>query len=77
MIEDSIIMGADYYEASMGVGADCHIRRAILDKNARIGRGTKILNQKGIKDFQGADYMIKDGIVVVYKNATIPAGTVI
>jgi len=77
VIEDSIIMGADYYEANIGISQDCHIRRAILDKNARIGRGVRIVNQKGIKDFQGPDYMIKDGIVVVYKNATIKAGTVI
>ncbi|MEK7849942.1 MAG: glucose-1-phosphate adenylyltransferase, partial [Candidatus Omnitrophota bacterium] len=77
VIEDSIIMGADYYEAGMGVGEDCHIRRAILDKNARIGRGVRIVNQKGIKDFQGPDYMIKDGIVVVYKNAVIKEGEVI
>ena len=77
VIEDSIIMGNDYYEAGMGVGADCHIRNAILDKNARIGRGAKIVNQKGVKDFDGPDYMIKDGIVVVYKNATIKTGTVI
>jgi glucose-1-phosphate adenylyltransferase len=77
IIEDSIIMGADYYDANIGIGEDCHIKNAILDKNARIERGVKIINQKGVKDFQGPDYMIRDGIVVVYKNATIKAGTVI
>ncbi len=70
-------MGNDHYEAGMGIGEDCHIKNAILDKNARIERGVKIINQKGIKDFQGPDYMIRDGIVVVYKNATIKEGAVI
>ncbi len=86
VIEDSIVMGADYYETKedgnqekipIGIGDDCVIRKAILDKNTRVGRGVKIINRGGLKDHEGDNYMIRDGIVIVYKNALIPAGTVI
>lgn len=90
VIEDSIVMGADYYETEedmrrcqeqhlprVGIGKDCVIRKAIIDKNARIGDRVKIINQKNLKESEGPDYMIHDGIVVVYKNAMIPSGTVI
>jgi len=90
VIEDSILMGADYYESEedikqaavkgiipIGIGEDCVIRKAILDKNARIGSGVKIINKKGLKDSEGANYITRDGIVIVYKNAVIPSGTVI
>ncbi|MFH1692473.1 MAG: glucose-1-phosphate adenylyltransferase [Candidatus Omnitrophota bacterium] len=90
VIEDSIVIGADYYEPlenikqnealkrpSIGIGNHCVIKKAILDKNARIGDQVKIVNEKKLKDFTADNYMIKDGITIVYKNATIPSGTVI
>ncbi len=90
VIEDSIVIGADYYEPlenirqnearkrpSIGIGDHCIIKKAILDKNARIGDQVKIVNEKGLKDFTADNYMIKDGITIVYKNATIPSGSVI
>lgn len=90
VIENSIVIGADYYEPlenikrneacrrpSIGIGHDCVIRNAILDKNARIGDHVKIINEAGHKDFTADHYMIKDGITIVYKNATIPAGAVL
>lgn len=90
VIEDSIVIGADYYEPlenikqneihkrpSVGIGNHCVIKKAILDKNARIGDCVKIINEKGLSDFTADSYMIKDGITIVYKNATIPPGTVI
>jgi glucose-1-phosphate adenylyltransferase len=89
-IEDSVIMGCDYYQylddivadrargkPIMGVGRNCHIKRAILDKNVTIGDNAKIVNEKKIKDLEADNYSIKEGIVIVHKNATIAPGTVI
>jgi len=89
-IEESVIMGADYYEPEAerqallaegripaGIGENCTIRRAILDKNVRIGAGCTIANTKGIKETEAEQYVIRDGIVILYKNAVVPAGTVI
>jgi glucose-1-phosphate adenylyltransferase len=86
LVESSIVMGADYYEAKrdpasssvgLGIGAGSVVRRAILDKNARIGERVRIENKKGLKDAEGPGYLIQDGIVIVCKNAVIPPGTVI
>ena len=83
-------MGADYYETEdeavrkqlpadlrFGVGRNCVIRRAILDKNVCIGDNVKIINKDGIKSYDGDYYCIKDGIVIIEKNAVVPSGTVI
>lgn len=90
VIEDSYVMGADYFELRepdgppvdlgyprLGVGDHCEIRRAIIDKNARIGEGCRIVNAQGLKEYDGEGYAIRDGIVVIEKNAVIPPGTVI
>ncbi len=83
VIEDSLIMGADFYDLDqtekvpMGVGDGSHIRRAILDKNARIGRDVEISNQKGVEEADGSNYYIRDGIVIIPKNAVLEDGTVI
>jgi len=89
-IEDSLLMGADYYEQydecealpdclPMGVGAGSTIRKAIVDKNARIGMDCNIINKEGVmeasKEEQG--FIIKDGIVTIVKDAVISAGTTI
>jgi glucose-1-phosphate adenylyltransferase len=89
-VRDSLILGADYYETideiehanarglpPLGIGADTVIERAIVDKNARIGQGVRIVNQAQDKDRDGDGYYIRDGIVVVPKHAIIPEGTVI
>ncbi|GAC1446130.1 MAG: glucose-1-phosphate adenylyltransferase [Pyrinomonadaceae bacterium] len=91
-IEDSYIMGADFYQTieelqvdlddgipRIGIGAGCTIRRAIIDKNARIGSGVKLLNDAGIENFDAPDgsYYIRDHIILIPKNATIPSGTVV
>jgi len=89
-INDAVIMGADYYEPEaerkaleasgrqpVGIGERCTISKAILDKNVRIGPGCTITNAKGIKETEADRYAIRDGIIIVYKNAVIPAGTVI
>jgi glucose-1-phosphate adenylyltransferase len=92
IIEESLIMGADYYQASVerqcnlfsdevsvGICADTIVRRAIVDKNARIGRNVKIINKDNIQeaDRESQGFYIRSGIVVVLKNAVIPDGTII
>lgn len=89
-IEKSLIMGSDYYETveecefvpgclPMGVGDNTTIRRAIIDKNARIGENCQIINKDGVKEANREDqgYVIKDGIIVVIKDAVIASGTII
>ncbi len=83
-IRNSIVMGADYYETDpssipqgvppIGIGRNCVIDRAIIDKNARIADGVVITPEGKPPDFDGGNYFIRDGIVVVPKNAVIPAG---
>jgi glucose-1-phosphate adenylyltransferase len=90
VVADSIIMGCDFYETLddikynqskgiplLGVGQNCVIKKAIIDKNVRIGDNSKILNEKNLTDSEGKNYCIKDGIVIIEKNAVIPPGTVI
>jgi len=48
-----------------------------VDKNARIGRNVRLVNSRGLEEAQGDGWAIRDGIVVVVKNAVIPDGTVI
>lgn len=89
-IEDSIVMGADLYESQeeikgsikkglppIGINKNCIIRKAIVDKNARIGDGVKIINKNNTASAKSDNYIIEDGIVIIPKNAVIPAGAVI
>jgi glucose-1-phosphate adenylyltransferase len=85
-IEDSIIMGADYYEHGevthpsgipMGIGENCVIKQAIVDKNVRIGDGVIITPDNKPADTRNELYWIRDGILVIPKNTVIPAGTVL
>ncbi|XP_028778445.1 glucose-1-phosphate adenylyltransferase small subunit 2, chloroplastic [Neltuma alba] len=92
IIEDSLLMGADYYETDadrrflaargsvpIGIGKNSHIKRAIIDKNARVGENVKILNADNVQEAarETDGYFIKSGIVTVIKDALIPGGTVI
>jgi len=83
-IRRTLIMGVDshYPEAGpgdppVGVGEGCEISNAIIDKNARIGRGVRICNEQGVQEADGDGWAIHDGIVVVEKNGVVPDGTVI
>lgn len=60
-------------------GANTVVRKAIVDKNARIGSDVRITNEGNIKEANKEDlgFVIKDGIVVVIKDSIIPNGTVI
>ena len=82
-IRNSVIMGADFFEQdrpgpadvpSIGIGRNCVIDRAIIDKNARIADGVVITPEGKPSDVDAENYFIRDGIVVVPKNAVIPAG---
>ncbi|MGB2706440.1 MAG: sugar phosphate nucleotidyltransferase, partial [Candidatus Omnitrophota bacterium] len=90
LVEDSIVMGCDFYQSLdeilkdqeagrpiMGIGKNCVIRKAILDKNVKIGDNTKIANEKKLKNFENKNYSVKDGIIIIHKNATIPPNSVI
>jgi glucose-1-phosphate adenylyltransferase len=61
----------------IGVGSDTIIRDAIVDKNARIGRGVRIINEAKVKNADGDGYYIREGIVIIPKNGCIKNGTVI
>ncbi len=83
-IRRSLIMGVDSHypapnlgEPPVGIGEGSEIFNAIIDKNARIGRGVRICNEKGVQEFEGEGWAIRDGIVVVEKNGVVPDGTVI
>lgn len=84
----SIIMGNDYYQTipemvydkhkiPMGIGQDCIIDHAIIDKNCRIGNNVIIKGGDHLPDSEGDTYVIRDGIVVLKKGAIVPEGTVI
>lgn len=81
VIKDSIVMGADYYEPKknrevpLGIGRNCHIESAILDKNVQIGDGVVIKPFPRDKDIDHELYFVRDGIVVIAKDTLIPAGT--
>ena len=66
-------------ESPLGIGANTTIQRAIVDKNARIGRNVRIVNKDHLVETSREElgFVIQNGIVVVIKNATIPDGTVI
>jgi glucose-1-phosphate adenylyltransferase len=82
-IRNSVIMGGDYFEPAapeppgvppIGVGSNCVIDRAIIDKNARIGDGVVITPEGKAPNLDAENYFIRDGIVVIPKDAVIPAG---
>ena len=91
-VESSYVMGADYYQTfeemrvdlgkdlpRVGIGEGTVVKRAIIDKNARIGKNALLLNEAGVAeaDGPGGAYFIRDSIILVPKNAVIADGTVI
>jgi glucose-1-phosphate adenylyltransferase len=92
VLQDTLVMGNDFFESSeerivlrerggtpVGVGRGTTVKRAILDKNVRIGRGVTIVNKDHVEEADRPElgFYIRNGIVVVCKNATIADGTVI
>ena len=91
-IEDTLIMGADLYEpfaerqsglqnggVPIGIGEGSTVRKAIVDKNARIGRHVQIINKDHVEEAQREEegFYIRNGIVVIIKNTTIADNTII
>jgi glucose-1-phosphate adenylyltransferase len=89
-LRNTLVMGADYYEEAddleanqaadvpnIGIGAGSVVRDAIIDKNARIGEGAKVVNESGQNYLDGDGFYIRDGIVIVPKNGVVRAGVVI
>ena len=89
-VDRTVVMGADYFESQeeieanlrrglppIGIGRDCLIRGAIIDKNARIGDRVRLVNERGIAYQETDEYVIRDGIIVVPKHAVLPDGTVV
>lgn len=77
-IDRTYFMGADFYEKSsnvsipMGVGKFSILKNVIVDKNVRIGENVKLINKNNISEYQSDIVTIKDGIIIIPKNATIP-----
>jgi glucose-1-phosphate adenylyltransferase len=86
-VRRSVLLGADYYDADegeagdrsvpLGVGMDSTLDRVIVDKNARIGRGVRLVNERGVQDADGENYYIRSGIIIVPKGAVVPDGTIV
>jgi glucose-1-phosphate adenylyltransferase len=87
-IKNSLVLGADDYQAALdddasgnpsgatfGIGRDCVIENAIIDKNARVGDKVKILNRRGLVEHDGDGFYVRDGIVIVPKGGSIADGT--
>lgn len=86
VIEDSILMGNDYYglytddgEQRLdipvpAIGRGCIIKKAIIDKNVMMGDGVKLINDRQVSDFENEFCVIRNGIIIVPKNTAIPAG---
>ncbi|CAK6695195.1 glucose-1-phosphate adenylyltransferase [Synechococcus sp. CBW1107] len=92
VLQDTLVMGSDYFESSeerlvlrergglpIGIGKGTTIKRAIIDKNVRIGSNVAIVNKDQVEeaDRPELNFYIRNGIVVVVKNGTIPDGMVI
>jgi glucose-1-phosphate adenylyltransferase len=88
LISNTYMMGNDSYESLeqisknnieivMGIGNRCYIHNCIVDKNCRIGDDVRINGGTHIENIETDSYMVKDGIVVIKKDATIPVGTII
>jgi glucose-1-phosphate adenylyltransferase len=83
VIKDSVIMGADYYsnptvrstDVPIGIGPNCHIEGAILDKNVRIGEGVVIKSFPRGTEIDAGTWVVQDGIVVIPKDTTILPNT--
>jgi glucose-1-phosphate adenylyltransferase len=76
----SVLLGADYYEeeaggpVALGIGRDVVLDRVIVDKNARIADGVRLVNDAGIDHLDGDGFAIRDGIIVVPKGAEVTRG---
>ena len=83
VIRKSVLMGADFYREEevertrpdLGIGKNCSLQDAIIDKNARIGNNVVIQNKKKLQEADGNNYFIRDGVVIIPRGARIADGT--
>jgi glucose-1-phosphate adenylyltransferase len=86
-ITRSLVIGADYYEQNdvpyrqdeprLGIGRNVVLDRVIIDKNAHIGDNVRLVNERGVQEADGPNYYIRNGIIIVPKNAVLPNDTVV
>jgi glucose-1-phosphate adenylyltransferase len=89
-LEDVVMMGADFYETetehkanaergvpSLGLGHNCRIRGAIIDKNARIGDNVVLSPDGKLDGTYAHGVVVRDGVLVVPKGVVVPSGTVV
>jgi len=83
-VSRSVLLGADSYDEApahdapaLGIGRDVVLDRVIVDKNARIGDGVRLVNEAGAAEYDGDGLYIRNGIIIVGKNAVIPPGFVL
>jgi glucose-1-phosphate adenylyltransferase len=85
-IHRSVLLGADYFEdptsgrdgrPQLGIGRDVVLDGVIVDKNARIGEGSRLVNEKAVQEADGNGYYVRNGIIVVPKDGVIAPGTVV
>jgi glucose-1-phosphate adenylyltransferase len=74
-VADSVLNGLDFYSPDLGIGPNCDIEGAILDKNVRLGEGVVIRPFPRGTELTDEAWCVRDGIVVLPKDASIPAGT--
>lgn len=87
-ITRSVLLGADFYETDddapaktsaprLGIGRDVTLDRVIVDKNARIGDGVRLVNQAGVDNADGNGYCIRNGVIIVLKDGVVKPGTIV
>jgi glucose-1-phosphate adenylyltransferase len=87
-ITRSVLLGADFYKndeeaprrddgPALGIGRDVVLDRVILDKNARIGDGARLVNEAGVEQADGESYCIRGGIIIIPKGGVVKEGTIV
>src|SRR5262249_54727481 len=87
IIRRSVLLGADFYDADdnqpargasprLGIGRDVLLDGVIVDKNARIGDGARMVNGAGVEEADGDGYHIRNGVIIVPKDGVVKPGTV-
>lgn len=85
IIRDTYLMGNDYYRSPVpdhrpsnpGIGENCIIKKAIIDKNASLGKGVQLINKQNLTHYDGENIFIRDSIIVVPRGAYIPDGFIL
>jgi glucose-1-phosphate adenylyltransferase len=88
VIRRSVLLGADFFEPdqepgrsdgwpALGIGRDVVLERVIVDKNARIGDGARLVNEGGLRELDGDGFLIRDGVIVVPKDGVIKPHTTV